>query len=79
LGDGRIQVEISPSDSQVDDRGRTEFVASSTTVVVASGETLALSGISRSEVHRHARSGRSFATEVDDETRILLLRVTVED
>ncbi|MDH3684812.1 MAG: hypothetical protein OEP95_01225 [Myxococcales bacterium] len=79
LGDGRIQVEITPSDSRVDDRGRTEFLAGATTVVVASGETLALSGISRSDVHRHARTGRSFATEVDDETRILLLRVTVED
>jgi hypothetical protein len=77
LGDGRVQIEISPSDATVDPAGRTRFVAGDTTVVVSPGETVAIGEIAR------RAEGRELGTRVLDsqrtrQERVLLLSVEVE-
>ena len=78
LGDGRVQLELTPFQGQVDARGRVAFSDATTTVVVKPGETIAVGGL-----YRHGTSStdsvlrsRSRTERVDEQ--VLLLRVEVE-
>jgi hypothetical protein len=78
LSEDRVQVEITPSDDTVDDRGRVEFTGAATTVVVKPGETVALGGISRSGTDRRTGSRVITASERAKDERVLLLTVDVD-
>jgi len=78
LSQDRVQVEITPTDDSVDERGRVEFTGAATTVVVKPGETVALGGISRSSDGQRVGSRVITASEHAKDERVLLLTVDVE-
>jgi type II secretory pathway component GspD/PulD (secretin) len=78
LADDRVQVEITPTDDVVDDRGRVEFTGAATTVIVKPGETVALAGISQGGEGRAEGSRVISASGTARDERILLLSVDVE-
>ncbi len=78
LGDGRVRVELSPSEAQVDDRGRVRFVEAVTTLVVTPGETVALGGIARTTDAAERGSRAYVARQRSRDERVLLLTVDVQ-
>lgn len=77
LGNGKVRVEIIPSDAQVDDRGRTRFAGASTVVEVTPGDTVALGGVGQ-RFDEGQRGSRILSTNRRDEERVFLLRVEVD-
>jgi hypothetical protein len=78
LGDGRVRVEIEPSDAEVDAGGRTAFTAAATTVTLRPGETVAIGEVARRS-EGHEVGTRVIGTERDREERLLLLTVELPD
>ncbi len=79
LSDDRVQVEIQPTDDDVDDLGRVEFTGAATTVIVKPGETVALGGITRSTDGHREGSRVITASEVARRERVLLLTVDIDE
>lgn len=76
MGDGRIQLVIASSVSDVDDGGTVEFTKGRTTLAVTPGETIALGSLSSGGVER-GRGGKSYSTRVGRSDQIFLLTLEI--
>lgn len=77
LGDGRVQVEISPNEGQVDALGRVRFTSGATTVVVKPGDTTVIGGIERRSDVR-TQGTRVLSSDLASDERLWLLRVETD-
>ncbi len=77
LGNGKVRVEIEPSDDQVNRRGETRFAGASTSVEVTPGDTVVLGGIGQRR-DEGSRGSRVLSTNRSGEERVFLLRVEVD-
>jgi type II secretory pathway component GspD/PulD (secretin) len=78
LGDGRIQIELRPLDSQLRAAGRVEYSSAATTVVLEPGRTVALAGLSRAaDAGSASFAARAGSSQRGDES-LLLLTAKVE-
>jgi len=78
LGDGRIQLELQPIDSQLRAGNRLETSASSTTLVLEPGKTVAVGGLFQNADQRSATFASSAGSGQRGDERILLLTARVE-
>jgi len=76
-GDGSVRLEVEPVDESLAPRGSTAFTRGATTVVVEPGETVALGGISSSDVGRSVGTSGVGSRSASGEN-VWLLRVEVE-
>lgn len=77
LGDGRIQIALSNSDAQVDDRGRLDYSGATTTVTVEDGESIVIGSFAEGAM-RKGRGGTTYSTRRSELTRTYLIQVDVE-
>ncbi len=77
LGDGRVQIEVTPFEGDVSDRGVARVTSSSTSVVVMPGETIAIAGLGRGGATRQRGTGGA-GRESESDDLVLLIRVEIE-
>ncbi len=77
LGNGRIQLEFAGTDATVDDGGTVEFSKATTTLVVDPGQTVVIGALAQASRNKQA-NGRSFSTRADEDKRIFLLTLDIE-
>lgn len=77
LGNGKVRVEIQPSDDRVSSRGFTRFAGASTVVEVVPGDLVLLGSIGEWR-DEGQRGSRILSTNQRSEERVMLLRVEVE-
>jgi type II secretory pathway component GspD/PulD (secretin) len=76
LGDGRIRVELVPTQAQVDAEGNVTFTRAVTTVIAKPGETVAVGGIRSATTT--TRRGTGLGTNAGSESSVLLLTMDIE-
>ena len=76
LGDGRIQVQLVPTQAHVDARGRISYAEAVTTVIASPGETVAIGGLSEAENTR--TTGDALRSSTGGNSRVLLLTVEID-
>jgi type II secretory pathway component GspD/PulD (secretin) len=78
LEDGRVRLLISPTQGEVDARGRVRFVEAASVVVLRPGETVALGALSQTGSARELGTGGASAEERRQQT-VLLVRVELAE
>jgi hypothetical protein len=78
LGDGRVQVEITPQQASLEPGGRVVFTGAATSVTVKPGEHVALGAVGGNASARGRGVPEAAATQRTHSARVLLLRVEVE-
>lgn len=79
LDDGRVQVDLFPSEQSVDRRGELRFLDAATRVTVRPGETVVVGAVDRTSRTRASSGSRTYAADQKARMeRVLLLSVRVE-